>query len=377
MGTIAADPEAPQRIARLTPLADVLARVDAGVAQVAPREVKLVSAVGRVLAGDVSVILHPRLTLALRDGYAVSADLTTDASSYAPVPLPAATRIDVGESMPAGTDAVAPFETVTFHGGGAEIIAPVAAGDGVLPAGMDANRQITLLRQGVRLTRRQAAVLAAVSTSQVLIREPRVHLVSARRAGDAVIDAAMDMIAGEITAAGGRVRRDSPDDMPLDDALKDETADAVIVIGGTGGGRHDRSVRTLARAGRVEAHGIAISPGETSAFGFVGSRPVLLLPGRIDAALAVWLLLGRRMLAQLAGCIEREPVSSARLTRKITSSLGLTEVVPVRLQDGGAEPIALGYLPLSSLAQADGWILIPADSEGYPPGAEVVIRAWP
>ncbi len=62
------------------------------------------------------------------------------------------------------------------------------------------------------------------------------------------------------------------------------------MIGGSGLGLADRSVLALAKAGRVEAHGIAISPGETAAFGLVGSRPVLILPGRIDAALAVWLV---------------------------------------------------------------------------------------
>jgi molybdopterin biosynthesis enzyme len=31
-------------------------------------------------------------------------------------------------------------------------------------------------------------------------------------------------------------------------------------------------------------------------------------------------------------------------------------------------------VPLTALAQADGWILVPADSEGYPPGTEVMVR---
>jgi molybdopterin biosynthesis enzyme len=63
----------------------------------------------------------------------------------------------------------------------------------------------------------------------------------------------------------------------------------IVAIGGTGSGRNDESVRTLARAGTVQFHGIGITPGETTALGFVGARPVLLLPGRIDAALAGWL----------------------------------------------------------------------------------------
>jgi len=103
---------------------------------------------------------------------------------------------------------------------------------------------------------------------------------------------------------------------------------------------------------------------------------VLLLPGRLDAALAVWLLIGRHLLARLTGCNEPEPTIKASLARKIASPLGLVEMVPVRVRAGSAEPIGSGYVPLSALAQANGWVSVPAESEGYPPGAEVVIRPW-
>ena len=56
----------------------------------------------------------------------------------------------------------------------------------------------------------------------------------------------------------------------------------------------------LAREGRLAVHGIALTPGETAALGFVGPRPVLMLPGRLDAALGVWLVVGRRILERLA-----------------------------------------------------------------------------
>jgi molybdopterin molybdotransferase len=366
--------EIPQRIARLTPLADVLARVDALVKPVAPREVATNAAAGGVLAGDVSAVPRPSGPLALRDGWAVRAELTTDASSYAPAPLAAATRIDTGEPMPAGTDAVAPLDVVMERNGRAEIIAPVAAGDGMLPAGADADRQTTFARRGRRLTPIQAAALAAAGVTRLQVCEPRVRLVRARAAADAVIDAAVGLIAGEIAAAGGRV---PDDDAELASALDDGAADAVVAIGGTGSGRHDVAVRTLARVGRLEVHGIALAPGETAAFGLVGSRPVLLLPGRLDAALAVWLVIGRHLLARLSGVADERPATKASLARKVASSLGFAEVVPVHLRDGAADPVGSGYLPLSALAQADGWLLVPADSEGYPPGAEVVIRPWP
>ena len=59
--------------------------------------------------------------------------------------------------------------------------------------------------------------------------------------------------------------------MTLEAALNDESADMVVAIGGTGSGRNDQSVRTLARVGQVAYHGIAITPGETTALGFVGT----------------------------------------------------------------------------------------------------------
>ena len=374
------DPNPPQRIAALTPLADVLARIDALVKPVTPREMVVTAAVGHAVAGDCLFGLRPQVAIALRDGWAVSSDLATDAGPYAPAPLPAATRIEVGVPLPAGTDAVAPIDLVVLRDGRPELIGPVAAGEGVLPAGADADRRAPIVPAGQRLSLTRAAVLAAAGLERLDAREPRVRLVRARAGADAVIDAALRFVAGDIAAAGGvAIPNDAiPNDgAELDDALQDQGADAVVAIGGTGTGRNDASVVALARFGRLEVHGIALAPGETAAFGFIGPRPVLLLPGRLDAALAVWLVIGRRLLARLAGGTEQASATKAALARKVASTLGLAELVPVRMRDGAVEPIASGYVPLSALAQADGWILVPAESEGYPPGAEVMVRRWP
>ena len=68
---------------------------------------------------------------------------------------------------------------------------------------------------------------------------------------------------------------------------------------------------------------------------------------------------------------------AAELARKIASPLGLAEIVAVRRRLGRVEPVAQGYLSMQALAHAEGWILIPADSEGHPAGARVVVRPWP
>jgi molybdopterin molybdotransferase len=370
---MAADIDPRQRIARLTPLATVLDRIDALVAPVAAREVAVAAAVGRVAAGDVVVATRPRAALALRDGWAVNAALTQDASPYAPATLPAATLIDAGTPLPAGADAVAEIDAVAVRDGGARTVTAVTPGDGVLRVGADADGATALVRDGRRLRAAAAAALAGAGISGINIREPRVLVIRARPSDDPIIDAAADLVAHAIAAAGGVVLGGRG----LEDALRRHDADAVVAIGGTGSGRNDMSVATLARLGRLETHGIALAPGESAAFGMCGTRPVLLLPGRIDSALAAWLLVGEPLIGRLAASREEPPAVAARLTRKVASNLGLAELIPVRWRDGEAEPLGSGYLPLQTIAQADGWILVAADREGHPEGASVMVRPWP
>ena len=149
-------------------------------------------------------------------------------------------------------------------------------------------------------------------------------------------------------------------------SLDYEQPDLIIAIGGTGSGRRDDSVRALAQHGAVEAHGIAVSPGETAAFGFVGARPVLLVPGRLDAALAVWLLIGRHLVAKLAGGRVEDMPAVMPLKRKVTSAIGLTEVMPVICADGMAEPLGSGYLSFNRWRAATAGSSFPPTAKDLP-----------
>src|SRR5215470_8346208 len=133
-----------QRIARLTPVEAVRALIDERVKPVAPREVDVAAALGRVLARDLVAGPLPATPVALRDGWAVASDLTTDAGSYAPTSLPMAARVDAGQPLPADTDAVASVDSVTIRNGRAEALAPVTSGEGVLAAGADCDPQRVL-----------------------------------------------------------------------------------------------------------------------------------------------------------------------------------------------------------------------------------------
>jgi molybdopterin biosynthesis enzyme len=267
-----------------------------------------------------------------------------------------------------------PLDAVVLRGKSAQATTTVVPGEGVLLAGGDAVPQMPLRRAGQRLRAVDIAAIPAANVQAAAVREPSIGVALGGVGGAAVINAALSMLVHLIFEAGGNVPSNP---VALAAALADEKTDAIMAVGGTGSGRRDSAVQELARVGQVEAHGIAICPGETAAFGFVGRRPVLLLPGRIDAALAVWLLLGRHIVAKLAGGkVEDMPVTLP-LRRKVTSSIGMTELIPVRCENGMAEPVGSGYLSLTALSGSDGWIVIPPDSEGFAAGSQVAVNPWP
>jgi len=375
-------PPEPQLLSRLAPLAEVLSRIDALAGPVAPRDVELAAAAGRVLAADVGVEAPvPTAPIALRDGWAVRSEAVADAGAYAPQPLdPAPHRVETGEPLPRGMDAVLAPDAVALRGGRAEALAPVAPGEGMLAAGAHAGPGHVLRHAGERIRAIDVSVLRAAGVPRVKVREPRLRIVTANAQIDAVDDTVALFVGRDIDAAGGiaAVTRAALDgDDALERALAAEHADAVVAIGGTGAGRHDASIRTLARVGRVDIHGIGLVPGESAAIGAAGSRPVLMLPGRLDAALAVWLVLGRRLLRRLTARADADEGTPVRLARKITSTVGLAEVVLVRRGEDGVEPIASGFFTLQAMAAAEGWVLVPPDREGYPPGTTVEMRALP
>ncbi|MPZ55549.1 MAG: hypothetical protein GEU91_03430 [Rhizobiales bacterium] len=126
-GAMVAHFEMLQRIARLTPLGDVLPLINTLARPVAPRQIELSSAFGLTLAeGAMAAAARPATALAIRDGWAVASGDILDASATAPAPLAQSPAwLETGDPLPPGADAVAPFDAVAWHGPVAEAIAPV------------------------------------------------------------------------------------------------------------------------------------------------------------------------------------------------------------------------------------------------------------
>ncbi len=365
-----------QRVTVLAPVAAVVARLEASVSPVTASDVPVEVAVGATPAADIVVTadLPPQIS-AQQDGWAVAAEQTADASAYAPVTLnPPPLWVNAAELMPGATDAVLPADAVSIAGTAAEIHVAAVKGEGVLPARFDAAKGAVLRKAGERVRFLDAALLRALGIEKIPVRLPRVKIISVSHR-ESRADFITPVIAGAVHAAGGKPEVAAG--AALEAALSGPHCDAIITIGGTGTGKNDVAVKSLARIGKVETHGIGISPGQTAAIGSIEGCPVLMLPGRLDAALAGFLVVGRKLLMRLAGALDSESGVPVPLVKKITSTIGLTEVVFVKRVAGGIEPLGGGVFSLQAMALADGWVLVPAESEGFPPGTAVEMRSLP
>jgi molybdopterin molybdotransferase len=110
--------------------------------------------------------------------------------------------------------------------------------------------------------------------------------------------------------------------------------------------------------------------------GVLDGRMVFLLPGNPVSCLAAYDFFAGRAIRLLGGRPGAWPYRriTAPLARKIVSAIGRLDYARVRLVEGQVEPLAIGGASvLSSTTRADGFVILPEDSEGYPPGAEVEV----
>jgi len=144
----------------------------------------------------------------------------------------------------------------------------------------------------------------------------------------------------------------------------DNEADAVIVIG-------------QAADFTPLSAGLALRPGEEIALGCDGvGRPVLHVPDLPDCLMAAALVLVPPLMRQLTGAThDAAPASRVTLTRRISSHIGMAEIVLFTVENDQATPIAVGDLPLSAIARADAWALVPPEAEGHAAGDVIGVNA--
>jgi molybdopterin molybdotransferase len=354
-------------------LGRALSWIDATADCLDAEQIPLEAAAGRVTDKDMRVARAiPPADCAAIDGYAVCAEDSFGAGAYNPIGV-AAITIESGEALPPGTDAVVPLDHGEFDEAGRIVLVdPVAGGTHIDRAGSFAAAGTVLVAAGASLTPHHVGMLILAGFARVTaIRRPRVRLVIVGNArfGEPV-DADGPMLRALIKRDGGTVAEAS-----LGDAFA-AGVDIILIAGGTGHGQRDRSAAALSASGRLEIDGVALIPGETSGFGHTASGvPVILLPGAPIACLWGYEFFGGRAIKRFAGRDAALPYPGrpAIITRKIVSAIGSTEIYPVRrLPDGRIQPIApFVELGLTAAIEADGFVIVPEASEGYPADTSV------
>jgi molybdopterin molybdotransferase len=388
--------------------------------------VSLQTAAGRVLAGAVvSAVDVPGFDRATMDGYALVAASTEGATAYTRLPLRVigdslpgcpfpgrvapgeAVRIMTGAPMPDGCDAVLPAEwaengpdlaTEATLSNRISALAAVSPGKNLGRRGEDIVRGTAVLAAGRVLRPQDLGVLSSVGLGDVrVVRRPTVRLVVTGNElvasgspphGYRIADANGPMLAalaerdGAVVDFPGLVRDDR-------DAILDALhapADVIIVSGGSSVGIEDLAPTLVATHGELAIHGIAMRPSGPTGLGRLGPRLVFLLPGNPVSSLCAYDFFAGRAIRVLGGRRREWPYRPilARLARKISSPIGRLDYARVKLVDAspaaGApaprliEPLSVaGASRLSSTTRADGFIVIPDDSEGFASGADVTV----
>jgi molybdopterin molybdotransferase len=391
--------------ANRTPLRDALAWIDAHAGMVGSETIAIEDAAGRISAAPViSQMDWPNADRAGVDGYAMRAANSEGAGDYNPLPLTLADMrstealppgsvllATTGTQLPSGADAILPFEAARQSGPGMlDVLAPVARGAGVDRRGSELGAGTEAVAGSKQLRPQDIALLAAIGATRVaVLRKPLVRLVVA--GPKAAEPDALTLMLRALVARDGGIGESAPsadatwrddDQTTLTQAVARSVAgaDLVLVAGRSGTGLDDEAPLAITQAGgTLDMHGIALRPGDSAGLGLIGGVPVLLLPGAPLACLAAYDVLAARAVRCLAGfsLSLAYPVVDATLDRKIVSAIGFTDLVRVRMARGCAAPLgSADQGGLASAVRADGFVIVPETSEGYPPGSSVRVHLY-
>ena len=357
--------------------------------------VGLLEAPGRVAAEDVIAESYvPPFTRSAMDGYAVRSADTLGSSRMKPIRL---SKIDViyaglvpkktisrrdcaeiatGAMLPKGADSVVMVEDTELDGTHVQVFQPVHKGQNVSRRGEDIARGMKIIRAGDLLNPSKVGALAAIGREKVSVyRKPKVAVVPT---GNEIAPLGGVLEPGQVYninsyTLGSVIRANGADALMIDitgDTLPElervinsnSDCDMIVFSGGSSVGVRDIILDALEKNGRVIFHGVAIKPGKPTIFGTVGKQLIFGMPGYPTACLSNAYIVLAPVLRKMAGLPDARPAAvEARMAKRVVSTTGRTQFLTVKLEDGLALPAFKESGAITSMAFADGYIVIPAD----------------
>lgn len=371
-----------------------------GVSLPLPAEtVPLQEARGRVTAEPLFARLSvPHYHGAAMDGIAVRAEDTKEARETNPLTLllgQTVQYVDTGDPLPDGCDAVIMIEEVHDQGDGTvKIYGAAHRWQHVRSIGEDVAAGELLFPENTRLGPAEIALALSAGICRAVVRSvPKVAVIPTGseivppggeiKPGD-IIDSNSSLLAGMVEEWGGQARifPIMRDDFSL---LKETIAqaatqyDLIIINAGSSAGSEDFTAKVVAELGGVYVHGVAMRPGKPVVLGIANGTSVIGTPGYpVSAWLAMDQFVKPLLFAMQGLTPPARPCLKAKLARKLVSTPGQTEFVRLKIgrinDQFVAAPLSRGAGLLSSVARADGLLVIPPMVEELEEGASVSIE---
>jgi putative molybdopterin biosynthesis protein len=386
--------------------------------------VRVIDSLGRVTAEAViAKISSPFYHSSAMDGYAVKFPETFGASERTPMRLSIGAQalpVDTGDPIPDGFNAVIMIEDVQIRksqqspvdsrSGDSqdaaqttnsmqeaeyiEIIAPATPWQHVRVIGEDIVATELIVPENHVIRPVDIGALLAGGHTEVQVRvRPRIVIVptgteivepgSHLKRGD-IIEYNSRILSGLVTEWGGDPVRfgivpDNLEELKKSILHAVDAGDIVVINAGSSAGSEDYTAAAIRELGEVILHGVGIKPGKPVILGWVRGKPVLGIPGYPVSAYITFTLFVRPLIYQLQGLEFKGPDTlKAMISRQVASTPGQEEFVRIKVGKVGdqyiATPISRGAGVLMSLVRADGFIRVPAMSEGIGSGTEVQVE---
>ena len=376
------------------------------VAPVGAERVETGRALGRTLAEDVAAPWPlPFCDNSAMDGYAVRSDdcrgpARLKITGYIPAGGAASTavapgcavKIMTGAPIPAGCDAVIPFEETEEGDGHVAVKGRATARQHIRFRGEDVREGDVVLTEGTPLRPAEISMLASLGKTFVSVyRSVRVAVLST---GDELIELGEPPSPGRIinsnsVAIAAAVREAGAEAVLLGIARDDVSshaekiseglkADALITTAGVSAGDRDLVREVLAERG-VESifWRVDIKPGGPTAFGRKDGVPVFSLPGNPVSALITFEAFVRPALLRMMGRKKvLRPLVKATLTGAVRKKAGKVNFLRVGIEVRGGEYFASSSGDqntgiLRTMVLADAIAVLPADGTSFAAGEKV------
>jgi len=365
-------------------------------------EVEMVSvedSLGRTTAREVLAPFDvPKLPSSHMDGFAVISKDVENATASHPRTLKVvgaatpgarekrvigkgeAMQVATGAMLPPGADTVIPKENVEVIGDKVVLTLAPEKGSYVYKAGEDFHKGDLALGKGRRIRAQDIGLMIGLGLTKLEVwARPRITVIATGseltrsstpeagkiRESHSPVFLSLLRSMGCIPVDGGVV---GDDPKALAEALQKALAgtDFVITLGGTSAGGKDLIVDVVAGLSPAAlVHGIKLDRGRVTGIACVKGKPVLMLPGPIQAAMNAFLVLGVPLAKVLSGREEHDTSFACRLGKDWEGRRRFSDfrkVVYVKLRSGAetiADPLLGETESIRILTDADAYFIVP------------------